>query len=539
MPDWVRNASDRLAIEQGCYFDEAAGAFVCSFIERFCRQSKGRWAGQPLELLPWQRDFLMRLFGWRKADGSRRFRRAYLEVAKKNGKSTLVSGLSLFLLLADGRESDATGPEGAPEVYINACDRDQASIVFDEAARMVRRSPGLSQRLDIKETVKRIVEPKGGGKLVANSSEVPSKDGVNASGIIFDELHRQPNRELWEVMEYAGAARLQPLTVSITTAGEEEEGVWFDQRLYSEKVADGIIPDTSHLGVVYRALDADDIDDPATWRKANPSLGVTISEDDFRRELEEAKQSPAKLANFRRLRLNIISREAGKFIDPADWDACNAPPDPFDPAAEFYAGLDLSTVNDLTALSVLVPKGSGSFDVHCRFWLPEDNIARLEHQHGQPYRQWARMGLIELTPGNNVDYGFIRRAIQQFDKGRGIRLLAYDPWKAHGLIQDLVENDGIPALEVRQGPASLSSPTQDLLRLALARKLRHGGHPILRWHVLNAVVRRDSNGNIKLDKEKSRQKIDGAAALVNALAAATSEPSAEASVYESRGILSL
>ena len=317
-PRWIRNPSDELAVREGCTFDEAAGEFVIDFIETFCRQSKGRWGGERLTLLEWQRDFLMRLFGWRRADGRRRFRRFYLEVAKKNGKSTMVSALVLYLLLADG--------EQAPEVYINACDREQASIVFDEAARMVRASPELDSRLHVVDSKKRIVWPEGNGLLRANSADVASKDGINGSAWIFDELHRQKTREMWDIFEYAGESRDEPLSGTITTAGEDTTGVWHEQREYSEQINAGLIADTAHLGVVYRADPADDLDDPATWRKANPSIGFTIDEDRFGEQLAEAKAVPSKLANFKRLRLNIVTGGENKFTTPEAWQSCGTAP---------------------------------------------------------------------------------------------------------------------------------------------------------------------------------------------------------------------
>jgi len=313
---WIRNPSDTLAIEQGCGFDESAGQFVCDFIETFCRQSKGRWANEKLRLLDWQRDFLMRLFGWRRPDGRRRFRRFYLEVAKKNGKSTLLSALVLYLLIADG--------EGAPEIYLNACDRSQARIIFDESKRMVEASPDLKARIRAVDHKARLVCASNNGVVIANSADAPNKDGLNPSASLFDELHRQPSRDLWDVFEYASAARAEPISGSITTAGEDDSGVWHEQREYSERVNAGEIPDTSHLGIVYRALPTDDIDDPETWKKANPSLGETIQSEDFQRELTEAKEVPIKLNNFKRLRLNIITRDEAKYFDMEKWDACEA-----------------------------------------------------------------------------------------------------------------------------------------------------------------------------------------------------------------------
>jgi phage terminase large subunit-like protein len=471
MFDCIQNASDRLALEQGCIFDDKKGNRPIEFIEKFCRQSKGRWAGKPLKLLDWQRSFIMRLFGWRAPNGLRRFRTAYLEVGKKNGKSTMISALVLYLALAD--------KEGAPEVYLNAVDREQASIVFDETARMIERSPYFSPRLEVTKSKKRIIDPIGHGKIQANSADAPSKDGVNASASIFDELHRFKTRELWDVFEYAGASREQPLKIVITTAGEEEEGPWFEQREYSEKVNEGVIPDVTHLGVIYRTRPEDDLDDPATWRKANPSLGVTINEDDFRNDLAKARNNPAELGNFLRLRLNIVARSEGKFIELLAWDACTDWGDPADDAP-CYLGLDLSDRNDLTALIGIRGDFENGFDVGCKFWLPRENIAKLERQHQVPYRMWADQGHIELTAGNTIDYAFVQQQILEIASQRNLVKLMADPYNAKKLAEDLLNLYGLPVEYVRQGYLSLSDPTKTLHELITAGKIRHGGHPVLR-----------------------------------------------------------
>lgn len=512
VPDtWIRNPSDRLAIRQGCYFDEDAGRFVCEFIERFCRQSKGKWGGQPLVLLDWQRDFLMRLFGWRRADGRRRFRRFYLEVAKKNGKSTLVSALVLYFLLADG--------EKAPEVYINACDREQASIVFDEAARMVRASPELESRLSVIDSRKRITDPANNGKIVANSADVPSKDGVNASHWIFDELHRQPSRQMWDIFEYAGESREQPLCGTITTAGEDTDGVWHEQREYSEQVNAGLIDDATHLGVVYRCDPADDLDDPDTWRKANPSLDATISLEGFERAYLEAKEVPSKWANFARLRLGIVSGGTGKLLTPEQWRSCNAPPN-VEPGRLCYLGLDMSSRIDLSALVALFPDDEGYFDLLAWFWLPGDGLAQKEKRDGASYRAWADAGFLTLCDGGEIDYGQVKDTILEVADSYDLRCLGADPMYAKQLLQELHDGHGLPVTEVRQGIYSLAHPTREVECLVVNGKLRHGGHPVMAWCASNAVARKDSSGNIRLDKEKSRKRIDGMAALVNARAVA-------------------
>jgi phage terminase large subunit-like protein len=495
-----------------------------------CRQSKGDWAGQPLTLMDWQRDFLWRLFGWvHKDTGARRFRSCYLEVAKKNGKSTLLSGLALHGLLFD--------KEGAAEIYLNAVDRKQASIIFEEAARMVEKSPDLSSRLQVVRSSGNITDPINYGFIRKNSADSPSADGVNASRVFFDELHRLKKRDLWDVMQYAGASRRQPLRISITTAGEQAEGPWYEQREYSEQVNAGIIPDIRHLGVVHRVQPGDDLDSPDVWRRANPSLGITISEEDFGREWEEAKRVPTLRANFLRLRFNIIAAGPSKFIEDEQWDRCGATPilGAGEPA---YMGVDLSESQDLTALVTIKGNATEGIDVDARFWLPKDNIVDLEHKHQAPYREWARMGHIVLTDGRVVDYDFVRAEINRIVRNSDIRRIMMDPYNAVKLGIQLLEHDGLPVEELRQGFLSLSPPTKQLLRLILGGKLRHGSHPILRWHASNAVVVRDAAGNIKLHKEKSKKKIDGLAALVNAVAAMDSDPiDNEPSVYEKRGLL--
>lgn len=533
---WIRNPSDQLAIDEGCRFDEELGEKVCQFVETFCHQSKGRWAGKPLTLLDWQRDFLMRLFGWLDKHGRRRFRSFYLEVAKKNGKSTLISTIAIYLCLVDAAISGI--PDGAPEVYLNAVDREQASIVFDEAARMVKASPDLSDRLEIIASKGRIIDPIGYGKIQKNSADAPSKDGVNATGSLFDELHRFKSRELWDIFKYAGASREQPIRGVITTAGEEEEGPWYEQRSKSELINSGAVLDVAHLGVIFRANAKDDLDDPATWRKANPSLGITLSEEQFRADLAEARRTPSEWGNFLRLRLNIVSRGEQQFLSAEDWAACGgahiASRD--EPA---YGGLDLSQTRDLSSFELLIGDQRDGFDVISRFWLPEDGIVELEQAHQVPYRTWADRGFIELTPGNVIDYAFIRAEIVALSQEYGVRKLFADPYNATKLGLELKEQDGLPIEFLRQGYLSLSGPTKELQRLVLGRKIRHADHPILKWHCANAVAEQDAAGNIKLSKRKSKKKIDGMAALVNAVAAATSSNDYEPSVYETRSILFL
>lgn len=525
--DWIRNPSDELALAEGSRFDPARGELICEFLETFCVQSIDRWHGQPLTLMPWQRDFLMRLFSWRRPDARRRFESAYLEVAKKNGKSTMLAALTLALLIADG--------QATPQIYINAVDRGQASIIFDEAARMVAASPQLRNRLKIVNHTKRIVWPAGNGVLIANSGDAPNKDGFNPSAVLWDELHRQAGYELWDVFKYAGAARSEPLRIAITTAGEDETGPWFEQRDFSEKVNAGLIPNTTHLGVVHRCDPGDDLDDPEVWRKANPSLGVTIDPAKFRDEWSEAKSNPRELPNFKRLRFNIVCASAAAFMPLEEWDACQAPqrPDAFHDAPA-SGGLDLASTTDLTALVWIVGDEDEGYDVGARFYHPADDVLARERTDRVPYSAWAQAGHLTLTPGATTDYATVRRHVNELAGRRwsgvenrfeptgkpGLRwiVIKADEWNALQLAQELRERDDVNVEFIRQGYQSLSAPTKELERLVRARKIRHDGNPVLRWCLSNAVAVTDDAGNVKLSKKRSRSRIDGAAALVNALA---------------------
>lgn len=524
--------TDELALEQGCVYHEPSAARVRKFIETFCRHSKGRWAGTPFHLLPWQWDFVRRLYGWKRPDGTRRYRKAYLEVPKKNGKSMLVSALALYHLLADG--------EACPEVYINACDRAQAGIVYGEAARMVIRSGELSRRLETIPSQKRVTfkNGMGDGFVVANSNEVASKDGINSSLTLFDELHRQPNHDMWRIFRHAGVAREQPLLLAITTAGEDLESVCYEEHEYSLRINKGDVPDTEHLGVIYAADPADDVDDQATWFKANPSLGHTLKLAEFAAALGEARQMPTEFANFQRLRLNIWVKCEQLFISEEAWRACGS--EPIKPEERLgepcWMGVDLASTTDLTALVTLLGDQEKGVDVLARFWMPEERVDELSRRDRVPYRHWIKLGLIESTPGAIIDYEAVRREVLHQAGLFDLRKLLIDPYNAKQFASQLLENDGLPVAELRQGYLSLSDPTKQLERLILGKQLRHGNNPVMRWMASNAICTKDAAGNVKLDKAKSRQKIDGMAALVNAVAA-FGDDSEERSVYEDRGVL--
>ena len=286
---WIRSDADERAMREGCYFDERAGRFVVEFFETFLRHTLGQWAGQPFTLLPWQRDdVVLPLFGWKRQDGTRRFRKAYIEVPKKNGKSTLCGGLALYLLIADG--------EPRAQIFGAAADRDQAGIVFSEAANMVNASHELSRRVEVIRSTKRIIDPRTNSFYHAISADAYTNEGLNAQAIIFDELHAQKTRDLWDALRYAMASRRQPLLISITTAGVNRESICYEQHDYAQHVLNGNTKDSSFFGYIRAAETEADWTDPAIWRQANPSFGTTLREDQFAEDCREARESPRKEA---------------------------------------------------------------------------------------------------------------------------------------------------------------------------------------------------------------------------------------------------
>jgi phage terminase large subunit-like protein len=526
--DPIRNPSDELALANGCRFDESRGEDVIDFLEAFCKLSHGKWAGQTIRLMDWQKDRIKRLYGWLREDGSRRFRTSYLEVPKKNGKSTEIAGRANYHAIADG--------EPVPEVHLNAVDRQQASIIFDEAARMVEASPALRRRLSVIPSRKTIVSPINSGKIVANSADVPSKDGLNPSVVIFDELHRQAKRDMWSVFRYAGAARFQYLIDAITTAGDTRDSICWEQHEKSVAINAGELRDWTHLGIIYAAdPEIDDLENPKTWKKANPSLGETIRIDDFRAELEDAKRDPFDWANFLRLRLNIWGVQERQWIEPAAWESCGRVSgiEPFR-GLPCFLGLDLSANKDLTALAIVTGSREDRFRATFKYWLPKDSIEEAERRDRVPYREWAEKGWLTLTPGRVVDYGFIRQSILELCESLDVRLLLADPFNAFQFATELETEHSVPIKLLRQGYLSLSGPTKELERAIRGGIFDHDGSPVSAWNMRNAIVVKDAGGNIKLDKQKGRNKIDGAAALVNAFAGALS-----AEEEESAGILIL
>jgi phage terminase large subunit-like protein len=505
---WIRTPVDERAVAEGCWFDLAAAERVRTFFRRFLRHSKGQWAGEPFELLDWQwEDVIAPLFGWKRGDGTRRFRRGYIAVPKKNGKSTAFSGLSLYLLCADN--------EPGAEVYSAAVDRDQASIVYNEAANMVDASPHLASRLKVVRSTKRIVFHRNRSVYKALSADVPAKEGLNAHAVLIDELHAQKTRELWDTLRYAGASRRQPLHLSITTAGYDRHSICWEQHVYAEKVLEGIIEDTSFFAYISAAAEDDDWTDPEVWKEANPSFGITISAEQFAEDCREAQESPAKENSFRRYRLNQWTEQDVRWLSMAKWDACSAPPGDLE-GRDCYAGLDLGTTTDLSALVLVFPEEDDRYSVLPFFWVPAEGARQRERRDRVPYLQWIREGYIEATEGDVVDFDVIRKRINELAERYDIREIAVDRWNAVQLATQL-DGDGFEIVAFGQGYASMNWPTKKLEELVLGGKLAHGGHPVLRWMASNVAIQQDAADNWKPSKKKSSDRIDGIVALIMAV----------------------
>lgn len=427
--------------------------------------------------------------------------------------SALCSALSLHGLCADG--------EAGAEVYNCACDRQQASIVFDEAATMAEQSPDLSRILTIRRSTKHIVYGATASKYVALSAEAPTKEGINASLIVFDELHAQKDRRLWDTMRFAGRRRRQPLTLVITTAGDNKETICWELHERARAILDGQSEETGMFAMIYGASEDDDWTDPAVWRKANPSFGVLISEDTMRRECEEAKLSVAGEGQFKRYCLNIWTRPDTKAIREVDWDACRVELDEASLVGRHcFVGLDLASVSDFAATVYLFPDDDGGYTILPRLYTPASGIeARARHDHA-PYEQWAADGWIEPLSGLTIDFGIIRARLVESGEKYRLREVGFDPWNAIETANVLENEHGLKMVKVRQGPQSLSEACKALERLVKEKKLRHGGNPAFDWMMMNLLWKVDANENRRPIKGSDRNKIDGPVGLIIALAVA-------------------
>ncbi|NQN91096.1 terminase large subunit [Streptococcus suis] len=514
------------------HYDKVKADRAVTFINNLSH-TKGKWAGKRFDLLPWQEQIVRDLFGIVKEDGNRQFLTAYIEIPKKNGKSELAAAIALYLLYADN--------EASAEVYGAACDRNQASIVFDVAKQMVQMSRPLEKRSKIMGATKRIVNYSNAGFYQVLSAETGTKHGLNVSGLVFDEIHAQPNRHLYDVLtKGSGDAREQPLFFIITTAGTDRNSICYELHTKALDILNGRKKDTSFYPVVYGLSDEDDWNDEANWRRANPSLGYTIGIDRVREAYQQALDNPAEENVFKQLRLNMWTSSSVAWIpehvyakgnDPIQYENLKG--------RSCYAGLDLSSTSDITAFVLVFPPRfeEENYIVLPYFWLPEDTLELRCRRDHVLYDVWERQGYIKTTEGNVVHYGFIEKFIEDLSEIYHIKEIAYDRWNATQMVQNL-EEMGLTLVPFGQGYKDMSPPSKELYKLMMEGKIQHGGHPVLKWMGQNVVMRQDPAGNIKPDKEKSVEKIDGIVALIMGLDRCIRHQTDEGSVYDERGILS-
>ncbi len=524
--------------DRGLFFDARAACHAIEFF-RFLRHSKGEWAGAVVELQPWQQFRIGSVFGWMREDPEtgevlRRFRTAYNEVARKNGKSTEAAGIGLYMLDADG--------EPGAEVYSAATKRDQARIVWDEAARMVERSPALRKRVNVLRGRGNMHILETHSKFEPLGADVDGLDGLNIHCAIIDELHAHRTREVWDVLETATGARRQPLIWAITTAGFNRDSICYELREYSVQVLEGLVQDDNWFAYIATIDEGDDPFDESCWVKANPNLGISVKLDDMRQLALKAKAVPTALNNFLTKRLNVWTQQATRWIDPDLW-AENAGLIPAKQLEEklkgavCYGGLDLSSTTDITAWVMVFPWEDGeTVEVLARFWVPEARLYDPQNRYREHYRTWARQGFLIPTPGNAVDYSFVKAQILKDAQTYHLVDLNVDRlFQAHQLATELAD-EGLQVAGMGQGFLSMAAPMKEFERRLLRKAIRHGNNPVLNWMAGNVSVKMDPAGNLKPDKSTSQGKIDGIVALVMALDRLMRHNKPKISIYETRGL---
>lgn len=508
----------------GYYFDDAAAQHAIDYFEQVLQLQEGQFAGKPFKLEPFQQFKTGSLFGWKNSEGNRRFRYAYIEEGKGNGKSPWLGGVGLYMLTDDG--------EPGAEIYAAAVTRDQAKILFSDAEKMGQGSPDLAAELEF--TVNNISHPSSKSFFRAISAEARALDGKRVHAALVDELHEHPNAMVVDKMRAGTKNRRQALIVSITNSGYDRNSVCYQHHVYSQQIVEGIVENDEwfafvcqldgceadgHQNPVAGCPDCDDWTDEACWPKANPGLDTILPRRYLREQVAEAIGMPSKLNIVLRLNFCVWTEQANRWLSMDAWDQCSDQVDPLKlRSRDCWLGIDLSSTTDLTAAAlVFEPDADDVIDVLMYYWLPEEGMRKRVAKDRVPYDVWTRQGYIELTEGNVVDYDAVIERVKQFqDAGYNIRQIGMDPWNATATATKLMSM-GFEVVFVRQGYASLNEPSKELERRIMSKGVRHGGNPVLRWNAANVAVASDPAGNIKPDKEHSTERIDGIAALVDAM----------------------
>lgn len=498
------------------------------FIQDWCRHLEGKWAGDTLDLEGWQEWLVCTLFGWLTPDGFRRYRKAIVFIPRKNGKSTLAAAIALYLLMGD--------QEPGVQVYSAAGDTAQAQIVHRVAEHMAQAEPKLKKRLRFRQ--RNIFYDDLNGFYRVLSADAYTKHGLNPHGIVFDELHTQPDRDLWDVLDSATGARDQSLQLAITTAGVyDPHSICWEQYDYAKKVVDGEFQDPTFLGLIFEAAATDDWTDPETWYKANPNLGVSIPEEYLARQCRYAQQVPAAENTFKRLHLNMWTEQSTRWIAKESWARClGVVNEKALEGQQCYAGLDLASTTDICSLALTFPREGEPWPIITRHYCPEATIQMRSKRDKVPYDLWARQGFLTTTPGEVTDYDFIRHDLYDLFERFQLMGLAIDRWNATQLAVQL-QNENLPVVLMGQGYASMNAPSREFERRVVSAQLMHNeADPVLTWMVANVARKTDPAGNIKPDKAASTERVDGVVALIMSLDQAVRGEGPSSSIYESQGL---
>lgn len=504
--------------EWGYHMDAGAAARVCKFAE-LMPHVKGR--GGLIKLEPWQVFVYVNLYGWRDEEGLRRFRTAYLEVARKNGKSTMIAPLGLYALAMDG--------EQGAEVYSAATKRDQAAIVWGAAKQMAQRTPALEERFGIKCTRNAIAHAHSGSTFQPVSRDAKRLDGLNIYLALVDELHAHANREMWDVLETATGARQAPLVIAITTAGVDTSGICYEQRSYAVKILQGTQQDETYFGLIYTIDpgDVDNWDDPAIWRKANPNLGVSVGVADMKRKAEKARSMPSARGAFLRYHLNVWGEGEQQWMSPQRWNTCATTLD-----LEQLRGkraviaLDLASKVDVAAAVIAWRDEAGIYSVRPIMWVPEKRLGENDSYYG-----WHQEGWLRTTPGETIDFEAIEDELKVLCREYDIWAVPYDRFQAVQFATRMTA-EKIPMVEFAQVVSKMSEPMKAIEALTIEGRIRHDGNPMMAWMMSNVQVLVDRKDNVYPRKARPENKIDGPVALIMAVAMWLGEEVPKVSKYK-------
>ena len=509
----------------------AEGQDIVDFISKLTHT--GDFNGRPFVLRGWQEQMIRPLFGCLRPDGRRRYTKAFWALPRKQGKTELAAAIVLYLLLGTGKRDQ--------QIYSASGDHEQAALIYRAAATMVRNDPELEDVCTLYDGFKRIKCERLGSFYDALSSDAPTKHGKNPSAVIFDELHVFPNRALFDALTTGFATRLEPLTLMITTAGHDRTSLCYEQWRYAEDVKAGIVDDPEFQAVIYAAGPDDDWTSPASWEKAMPALGDFCRREFIESECRRAQALPAYTNTFKQLYLNQWTEVAERWLSLESWDACAGPIDLGQLRGRpCYAGLDMGISGDMCAFARVFLDPDGKLSIVVNYWAPRDGSWKDEAKNRDRYALWSQLGFLKLTPGATADHQVIEDEILEINRTTPIRILKADRAYATQILSRLYNLHGLKVEGITQGPYTMNEPTVRFQDRVLAGTIRHGGNPILAWNVQNAALSRTATGLVHLNKSSSRERIDGLAAVLNAMAAFTTEATdTEASVYENRGLLFL